>query len=97
MERLTSLLLALAGLLVGLIIGQATAPPATVIASPPGTAASAVAHPDTGAGGTPGKLTPYERGQLIAACYQAAADYRNPIGNGSGSPVRCIEQINKLP
>jgi hypothetical protein len=104
MERLTSVLIPLAALLLGLILGQQTArpvafpePTAVVAASndavPLPIAAVAVATVEPASD----KLTPYQRGQLITACYQAASDYRDAVRGSSGSPANCMIEIGKLP
>ncbi len=90
MERLVLVLVMLAALLVGLVIGQQTARPFTL--PEPTTVAAATTEPVSD------KLTPYQRGKLITNCYQAAAVYRNPLNaGGSGSPANCLAEIGKLP
>jgi uncharacterized membrane protein len=90
MERLTSVLIPLAALLLGLILGQQTARP---VVFPEPTAVVAAASTTELASD---KLTPYQRGQLITACYQARMENIGTIAQ-SLVVTPCLDAVGKLP
>lgn len=93
MERFLAILLTVAGIMSGIILGQATARPAVITLPDTRVAAAAATAPlapsPTPAAPADDKLTTYQRGQLLAECFKAA-----PSGQ---IVLHCIEVINKLP
>lgn len=100
MERLTSVLIPLAALLLGLILGQQTARPvifpepvavAAATESVPLPAAVAVTVTEPASE----KLTPFQRGQLITQCYQPSGEVS--VHSIPHTIKPCLEAISKLP
>ena len=87
MDRTVSFLLPLVALLIGLVMGQATARPITI------TAPAAVAAASTDPGSD--KLTPYQRADLITKCYNALAGDAVIAYELTVKP--CLSEIRKMP
>ena len=96
MSRIAITVIVLVALAVGFVAGQAVPLGQAAVVQPAPVAASVPAVVDTG------KLTPFERGQLVTQCYQAAGVGGVPSSAGAAAFPKlllegCLKNVHELP